>query len=290
MSLSGAAALALRRAGDVADVRPAVALRFQVEGRDYGVRLKDDTVILRTTMGDTVRTLLAKHFGFLNWDVGIGAAAETVVVRLYQQARAPNNACLQLAVRGPVSHSDSTPCPLDFEKFGEILERSDWQPSHLRAEWAGKLEKIFITKRDELVNGSLGVLPLQTPIEISVGALKVKVPVRAQDIRAAGGFGNVEFRVHLVIEDTLPPQTLDPDGALLLDHCLLAAASDATSEGYVCTISAVIHAGDVLRGPDRAGLLAHVRLASPALHVSKFRPASVAVGPGGVVTASGSPP
>ncbi len=290
MSLSGSAGLAVDPGGAASDIRPAVALRFQVEGRDYGARLKDDTATLRATMGDTVRALLEQNFGFLNWDAGAGTAAETVVVRLYQQPKAPNNACLQLAMRGPVSHSDSTPCPLDFEKFGEILQRADWQPDHLRAEWAAKFQKIFETKRDALVNGSLGVLPLRTAIEISAGALKVKVPVQARDIRAAGGVGNVEFRVHLVIEDTLPPKTLDPDGELLLDHCLLAATSDATGEGYVCTISAVTHAGDVLRGPDRADLLAHVRLTNPALHLSKYRPASVAVGPGGVVTASGSPP
>src|SRR2546425_2854862 len=84
VSLSGAAALALRRAGDVSDVRPAVALRFQVEGRDYGVRLKDDTGVLRTTTGDTVRTLLERHFAFLNCDAPLEAPAETVVARLYQ--------------------------------------------------------------------------------------------------------------------------------------------------------------------------------------------------------------
>ncbi|HEY6155889.1 MAG TPA: hypothetical protein VIV88_00470 [Gemmatimonadales bacterium] len=264
-----------------------MSFQLRIDGPDYRRKLKQDTGTVRAMLRDTLRAVLRDNFGFLAWGDGQSSPTDTVTLTVYQPTTT-GDACLRLTVRGEVASADTAACRLDFEKWEEIVDRTDWKPQQLRLEWTEKLTKILATKRDELVDDPLGLLPLHAQVDLSLKQdLKAHLSIQPSDIRASDIGKSPEFRLHASIQDdsaTIP--SVDTHAELWLRGCGL----HPVDHGYVCQISTVVYLGDTLPATKEAEVLGRARVTLGTLHLRRgYRPATLDVGGNGTVTPEGKP-
>jgi len=264
-----------------------VALQLRIDGPDYRRKLKQDTGAVRALLLDTLRAVLRDNFGFLAWGDGQSSPTDTVTLTVYQPTTT-GDACLRLAVRGQVASADTAACRLDFEKWEEIVDRADWKPRQLRLEWTEKLTKILASKRDELVDDPLGLLPLHAQVDLSLKHdLAAHLSLQPSDIHASDVGKSPEFRLYASIQDdsaTIP--SVDPHAEFWLRGCGL----HPVDHGYVCQISTVVYRGDTLPATADTAVLRRAKVTVGTLHVRRgYRPATLEVGGNGTVTPEGNP-
>ncbi len=168
------------------------------------------------------------------------------------------------------------------------MDRPDWKPKQLRLEWIERLTKIIASRRDELVDDPLGLVPLHAQVELSFAQdLQAHLSLQPSDIRASDIGKSPEFRLHASIQDdSAAIPSVDPHAELWLRACGL----HPVDHGYVCQISTVVYKGDTLPAAAEATMLRRARVTPGTLHVRRgYRPATLSVGGDGTVTPEGSP-
>jgi hypothetical protein len=264
------------------EVRPRMTVTVDMQGSDYTELLAQPSrdSLLRF-MRDSLRTLLDRNFGFLEWRDDVANRQDTLRVRWIQRSAAPQDAMLELTLRGPTIGADSSLPPLFFEKWARMQTRL-WQPTSVSREWSATIDTIFKRQRGTLVSQLLGRMPLQlAPLDSNVKLLgrelAAVVRLRPDQIRAADS-AKPEFLVRITLKDTVPPRSVG-DGSLTLRRCLPSLDEPA----YVCRMDSLAYQEETTSAEQRRGLIARSVLLPLSLHLLRYQPAGVITGPGGTV-------
>ncbi|MGH3118338.1 MAG: hypothetical protein ACRDQ2_14745 [Gaiellales bacterium] len=265
-----------------ADVRPRMTVTVDIQGSDFTELLPPagrDSLL--GFMHDSLRHLLERNFGFLDWREGVADRRDTLRVRWIQRSAAPQDALLELTLRGPTIGADSSLPPLLFEKWARMQTRL-WQPGSVSREWSATIDTIFKRQRGTLVSQLFGRMPLQlTPLQSNVKLLgrdlAAVIRLRPDQISAADS-AKPEFLVRITLKDTVPPRSVG-DGSLTLRRCL----PSLDEPGYVCRMDSLAYQEETTSGAQRRTLLARAVLLPQSVHLLRYQPAGVLTGPGGTV-------
>jgi hypothetical protein len=251
-------------------VLPVVALDVQFRGPDYEQRIEDPAHV-RQAVEDTLRTILRQQFGFIAWSDGATAEPETLEVEVFKLDTGLASACLRLELRGQVAVPDISQCPMEFEKWRDIINRRDWSPDSLRNIWGRTFDSLLAARRDRLVDERLSQLAFNATVTLDFANLQAVLPLSLSDIKASTDSQDVQFTLRMVLRDNgVPHPTRDPNAALLLTGCL----PPDEGNGLVCDITILRYKGVEEAARNKLALLQRATLESLSLHVKKYRPAA----------------
>ena len=261
-------------------VRRPVALVLSIDAPTYWDRLDQSPACgpncrqLQGELAVPVRAALARKFAFANWQPSVAPPADTVRVRWVEKPPpATPGAWIEFRLHGPGRPQPDT-LRVDFEEFGNMIDRPDWDVAHVREQWLRRLS--IILERADLVPLLFGRIPMNVRVPFPPGQARVRVPISGTDIGAAAD-ARMEFRVVTLIDDPGPPQSA-ATGVVFLTGCIGGIAS------YVCDIDKIGYpGGKQLAGASLAELLARkpTMKATSVLLQSYSAGTSALVSPGG---------
>lgn len=286
--LIGLAALTLPMVSDSSgrhapvDVRPDVAVVVGMTGPDFELalgRASRDTLL--RLIRESLPQVLERNVGFLDWGGEAGVATDTLEVNWVQRADDPHDAMLHLTFKGVRIKSAAATGPMPFERWEDLLSRV-WTPRDVSRDWSVIADTLLKRERGDLVESLFGQMPLDlTPITRRVRPhnrdLRVSVELRPDEIRAAEA-PTPEFLLQVRVRDPLPPGSVG-DGSLKLRGC----NRTEDQKGYVCRMGRFIYQDDTTTAEERRDVLARVELVPLSLHLLRYTPSSIQIGPGGTV-------
>ncbi len=263
-------------------VRPVMSVTVKVEGPRYSLKLGPKQAELEKLFGDSVRAVLNRNFGFLQW-ADSGPNPYTLTLKVVQNNLIAN---LALKLSGDGMARTLEPQPRMFETLETLTTRQDWEPKNIVTTWGPQFEKILLTSREEMISTVFSQVPLALAAPIDrikvflAPNLGVQIKIGPDELQAAAR-GEQKFRLELKVEDPGPPSS---NTNAFVD--LVGCVDSNDGPGYACEMGTLNYRGFTGPAADRSAVLARSRLTPVALYVLQYQQARFQTGAGGLVPPS----
>ena len=248
-------------------IRPAVALKLSIDHPQYEQWLREgcgrNCRALPGSLTDTVRTVLQRTYGYVNW-TSTAPARDTVEIKWIDYGEFSGSRLeFRLVTRDTVLQIP--PVRVVFELFPAVADHTNngWNADAVYRAWAAGLDSVL--PNPELGTRFFAHIPIEAGTKRPTPGL-MEVNVRAADIDLAKDIAPL-FRVLADVNDTL--RNTRVNASVGLEEC----DTTGDQQAYACSVRKLIYPSGPVVPPRFDSVLRFARIAPKHVFVTNYRSA-----------------